>query len=50
MIVLKLGFITGVVLASPIIIYQIWAFLAPALYDRERKALMPALGLDWSCS
>ena len=44
MIVLKLGFITGVVLASPIIIYQIWAFLAPALYDRERKAIMPALG------
>jgi len=44
MIVLKLGFITGVVLVSPIIIYQIWAFLAPALYDRERKAIMPALG------
>ena len=44
MIVLKLGFITGVVLASPIIIYQIWAFLAPALYERERKAIMPALG------
>lgn len=44
MIVLKLGFITGVVLASPIIIYQIWAFLSPALYNRERKAVMPALG------
>jgi Twin arginine targeting (Tat) protein translocase TatC len=44
MIVLKLGFITGVVLVSPIIIYQIWAFLAPALYDRERRAIMPALG------
>ena len=44
MIVLKLGFIVGVVLASPIIIYQIWAFLAPALYERERRAVMPALG------
>jgi Tat protein translocase TatC len=44
LIVLKLGFITGLVLASPVVIYQIWAFLAPALYTRERKAVVPALG------
>jgi len=43
MIVLKLGFVTGLVFASPIIIYQIWAFLSPALYERERKAVVPAL-------
>jgi sec-independent protein translocase protein TatC len=43
MIVFKLGFIVGLVLASPVIIYQAWAFLAPALYDRERKVLVPAL-------
>ena len=44
MIVFKLGFIVGLVLASPVVIYQAWAFLAPALYDRERKVLIPALG------
>jgi sec-independent protein translocase protein TatC len=43
MIFLKLGFISGLVLASPVIIWQAWAFLAPALYERERRALIPAL-------
>src|SRR5688572_3484967 len=43
MIVLKLGFLVGLVLASPIILWQTWAFLAPALYEREKKALVPSL-------
>jgi sec-independent protein translocase protein TatC len=43
MITFKLAFIIGLVLASPIIIWQTWAFLSPALYERERKALVPAL-------
>ncbi len=43
MIVLKLSFIVGVVLVSPVIIYQVWAFLSPALYERERKTMAPAL-------
>jgi Tat protein translocase TatC len=43
MITLKLGLIVGLVLASPVIIWQVWAFLSPALYDRERKAVIPAL-------
>src|SRR5919112_2570895 len=43
MIVLKLGFLVGLVLASPIILWQLWAFLAPALYEREKKALVPSL-------
>jgi Tat protein translocase TatC len=43
MIVFKLGFVVGLVLASPIILWQLWAFLAPALYAREKRALVPAL-------
>src|SRR5689334_24880613 len=43
MIVFKLGFLVGLVLASPIILWQTWAFLAPALYEREKRALVPAL-------
>ena len=43
MIVLKLGVVIGLVLASPVILYQLWAFLSPALYAREKKAMMPAL-------
>jgi Tat protein translocase TatC len=43
MIVFKLGFLLGLVLASPIILWQTWAFLAPALYAREKRALVPSL-------
>ena len=43
MITFKLAFVAGLVLASPIIIWQVWGFLSPALYDRERKALVPSL-------
>jgi sec-independent protein translocase protein TatC len=43
MIVLKLGLLVGLVLASPIILWQTWAFLAPALYQREKRALVPSL-------
>src|SRR5215212_1717040 len=43
MIVFKLGFLVGLVLASPVILWQLWAFLAPALYAREKKALVPSL-------
>ena len=43
MIVFKLGFIVGLMLASPVIVWQVWAFLTPALYEREKKAMVPAL-------
>jgi len=42
-ITLKLAFVAGLILASPVVIYQIWAFLAPALYDREKRLILPAL-------
>jgi Tat protein translocase TatC len=43
MIVLKLGLVVGLVLASPVLVWQAWAFLSPALYAREKKAIVPAL-------
>src|ERR1043166_2246298 len=43
MITLKLGFIVGLVLASPVLLWQLWAFLSAALYEREKKTLVPAL-------
>ena len=43
MIVMKLSFVVGLILATPIVLWQIWAFLAPALYEREKRAIVPAL-------
>src|SRR5688500_106568 len=43
MIVFKLSMYVGLVLATPVLLWQIWAFLVPALYEREKKALVPAL-------
>ena len=42
---LYLAFAIGLVLASPVLIYQIWVFLAPALEKREKRAIIPALWL-----
>lgn len=33
----KIAFVTGIVLASPYIIYQIWSFIEPALKPHEKK-------------
>ena len=34
---MKVGFIGGFILASPVILYQIWAFVAPGLKKSERR-------------
>jgi Tat protein translocase TatC len=44
-ITLKLAFAVGLLLASPVVVYQLWAFLAPALYERERRLVIPALSV-----
>tara|TARA_Y100000741_G_C18201145_1_gene537639 strand:+ start:181 stop:945 length:765 start_codon:yes stop_codon:yes gene_type:complete len=40
---LKLAFFTAIFIASPIILVQIWKFIAPGLYKNEKKALLPYL-------
>ncbi|MBT0725184.1 Sec-independent protein translocase subunit TatC [Rosenbergiella sp. S61] len=40
---IKLTIIVSVFLAVPVILYQVWAFIAPALYRHERKLVMPLL-------
>ena len=44
-LLLRIGILVGLVLASPIIVYQIWAFLSPALERHEKRAIIPALYL-----
>jgi sec-independent protein translocase protein TatC len=40
---LKVSFIGGIGLATPIILYQFWRFVAPGLYTHERRYLYPVL-------
>ena len=40
---LKVSFFAALFVSSPLILIQIWKFVAPGLYDNERKALMPYL-------
>lgn len=42
-IVLNASLVLGLVLASPVIVYQIWAFLSPALYTHEKRVVVPVL-------
>ncbi|HEX9887041.1 MAG TPA: twin-arginine translocase subunit TatC [Longimicrobiales bacterium] len=43
----KLALIVGLILSAPLIIYEIWAFLAPALEDHERRAIIPSFYLGF---
>jgi sec-independent protein translocase protein TatC len=40
-VLMRVSFFGGVILASPVILYQIWAFINPALTARERKWAVP---------
>ena len=38
---LKVAFIAGLFIASPFVLYQVWAFIAPGLYRNERRYVLP---------
>jgi sec-independent protein translocase protein TatC len=42
-IVITAALVLGVMLALPVIIYQVWAFLSPALYKHEKRVVIPVL-------
>jgi sec-independent protein translocase protein TatC len=38
---LKILLMTAFLLALPVVLYQVWAFVAPGLYSHEKKLVMP---------
>jgi sec-independent protein translocase protein TatC len=40
---IKLAFFVALILAMPVILYQLWAFVAPGLYRHEKRLAMPIL-------
>ena len=58
---MKVSFIAGTILSAPVILWQIWKFVAPGLYENEKKYMLPVifcssfvlfpafcLGISWS--
>lgn len=41
MLTMKIGALSGLLLASPFIIYQLWLFIAPGLYAHEKRFAIP---------
>ena len=45
---MKVAFIAGLMLSSPFVLFQIWAFVAPGLYRNEKRYVIPFV-LAGSC-
>jgi sec-independent protein translocase protein TatC len=41
MLYVKIGFLVGIFIASPLILWQVWKFIAPGLYTHEKKFAIP---------
>lgn len=42
-VTIKLAVLIGLVLAIPVLVWQAWAFFSPALYQKEKRFLIPVL-------
>jgi sec-independent protein translocase protein TatC len=43
---LKVSFLAGLIVASPLLLYQFWMFVAPGLYQKERRMMIPIVILS----
>jgi sec-independent protein translocase protein TatC len=44
---IKLSILMGAFFASPIILYEVWKFIAPGLYVKEKRLLLPLILASW---
>lgn len=42
----KIGLITGIAFGLPVILYQLWAFVAPGLTPKERRGVLPLIPMS----
>jgi sec-independent protein translocase protein TatC len=45
---MKVTMLVAFLIALPVVIYQIWAFVAPGLYSHERKLIFPLIVSSYS--
>ena len=43
---LKVSLLSGIMVSSPVVIYEFWMFVAPGLYKKERRMLFPIILLS----
>ena len=46
MLYLRIAVIAGLIIATPLIFWQVWLFIAPALYSKERRYAIPFVVLS----
>ncbi len=46
---LKLALTVGLFLASPLVLYELWAFIAPGLYPHEKRLALPFVFASTTC-
>lgn len=46
---IKVAVTGGIILAAPVVFYQIWRFIAPGLYKREKRVILPAVIASTLC-
>jgi sec-independent protein translocase protein TatC len=45
-VLMRVAVFAGLILGSPVVLYQLWAFVSPALTSRERKWAVPVIGIS----
>ncbi len=45
MLYMKMTFFVGIFVASPFVLYEVWAFIAPGLYKNEKRWAAPFIGM-----
>jgi len=43
----KLAFVVGFIMALPVIAFQTWSFFSPALYEHEKRLVIPAIAVGF---
>lgn len=46
---LQIAFVGGLLLALPVVFYQVWRFVAPGLLQREKRLMLPIISLSVLC-
>ena len=46
MLHIKLSLIAGLILATPVVFTQLWLFVAPGLYSKEKRMAIPFVAMS----